>query len=196
VLKPIQRALPVAAVLAAVVTQAHAQGEMPQFDFSNPLLLAQVVWGAVIFVALYFVFSRVALPQVASVIAAREEKIGGDLEQARLAKDRADKAVAELNEARRVAFVEAQTALAQATQKAKDEAAARSAETNARLDRQLAESEKQIGAARAGAMAALREAASDTADMLVTRLTGRAPDAQALRTAVAEALTARGLAGA
>jgi F-type H+-transporting ATPase subunit b len=195
-LKPFQRALPVAAALAAVVTQAHAQGEMPQFDFSNPLLLAQVVWGAVIFVALYFVFSRVALPQVASVIAAREEKIGGDLEQARLAKDRADKAVTELNEARRVAFAEAQTALAQATQKAKDEAAARGAETNARLDQQLAESEKQIGAARAGAMAALREAASDTADMLVTRLTGRAPDAQALRTAVGEALAARGLAGA
>jgi F-type H+-transporting ATPase subunit b len=192
----LQRALPIAAAFLAVATQAHAQGEMPQFDFSNPLLMAQVVWGAVIFVALYAVFSRVALPQVASVIAAREAKIGGDLEQARLAKDRADTAVAELNEARRVAFAEAQTALAAATQKAKDEAAARAAETNARLDQQLADSEKQIGAARAGAMAALREAASDTADMLVTRLTGRAPDAEALRNAVGAALAARGLTSA
>jgi F-type H+-transporting ATPase subunit b len=192
----LQRAVPFAAAFLAAATQARAQGEMPQFDFSNPLLMAQVVWGAVIFVALYAVFSRVALPQVASVIAAREAKIGGDLEQARLAKDRADTAVAELNEARRVAFAEAQTALAAATQKAKDEAAARAAETNARLDQQLADSEKQIGAARAGAMAALREAASDTADMLVTRLTGRAPDAEALRNAVGAALAARGLTSA
>jgi hypothetical protein len=45
-------------------------------------------------------------------------------------------------------------------------------------------------------MAALREAASDTADMLVTRLTGRAPDAEALRNAVGAALAARGLTSA
>ncbi len=173
---------------------AHAEGKMPQFDFANPLLTAQVVWGAIIFAILYFAFDRVGLPRVAGVIAAREQTIGGDLEQARLAKEKADRAVAELTEARRVAYAEAQAAQAAAAQKAKDAAAARSAEVNARLDKQLADSERQIAAARAGAMAALREAASDTADLLVFRLAGRPADSQAMRAAISDALAARGLA--
>jgi F-type H+-transporting ATPase subunit b len=185
-----------AAAATALVTAlpAHAEGNMPQFDFRNPLLVAQVVWGAIIFVGMYVAFTRIGLPQVASVLAAREQTIGGDLEQARIAKDKADRAVAELNEARRVAYAEAQTALSAATQKAKDAAATKAEEVNAKLDQQLADSEKQIAAARANAMSALREAAADTADMLVTRLAGRPADAQAVRAAVGDALTARGLA--
>lgn len=194
----VQRSIIVgAAVMASLVgtaLPAYAEGSMPQFDFRNPLLVAQVVWGAIIFVAMYVAFTRIGLPQVASVLAAREQTIGGDLEQARIAKDKADRAVAELNEARRVAYAEAQTALSAATQKAKEAAAAKAEEVNAKLDRQLADSEKQIAAARAGAMSALREAAFDTTDLLVARLAGRPADAQAVRAAVADALAARGLA--
>jgi F-type H+-transporting ATPase subunit b len=193
----VQRSIIVgAAVMASLVgtaLPAYAEGSMPQFDFRNPLLVAQVVWGAIIFVAMYVAFTRIGLPQVASVLAAREQTIGGDLEQARIAKDKADRAVAELNEARRVAYAEAQTALSAATQKAKEAAAAKAEEVNAKLDRQLADSEKQIAAARAGAMSALREAAFDTTDLLVARLAGRPADAQAVRAAVADALAARGL---
>ena len=67
---------------------------------------------------------------------------------------------------------------------------------NARLDEQLAESEKRIDAARAGAQSALREAASDTAEMLITRLSGRPASGDVVRAAVGRALAARGLAGA
>jgi F-type H+-transporting ATPase subunit b len=187
--------LALVAVLTAAAAPAYA-GDMPQFDFANPLTVAQIVWGGVIFVALYVLFSTVGLPRVEAVLTAREAKIDGDLEQARLAKDKADRAVAELNEARRVAYAEAQSAVAAAAQKAKDAAAARAAEVNARLDAQLAESEKRISAARAGAMAALREAAADTATMLITRLSGQAPAPEQLRDAVGAALSARGLANA
>lgn len=180
--------------LTGVALPARAEGNMPQFDVRNPLLLAQVIWGAIIFVGMYVAFTRIGLPQVAAVLAAREQTIGGDLEQARIAKEKADRAVAELNEARRVAYAEAQTILSAAAQKAKDAAAARAEEVNAKLDQQLADSEKQIAAARARAMSALREAAADTADMLVTRLAGRAADPQAVRAAVGDALAARGLA--
>jgi F-type H+-transporting ATPase subunit b len=183
-----------AALFAGAALPAHAEGKMPQFDFANPLLTAQVVWGAIIFAILYVAFGRIGLPKVEQVLQAREQAISGDLEQARLAKEKADRAVAELTEARRIAYAEAQSAQVLAAQKAKDAAAARSAEVNIRLDRQLAESERQIAAARAGAMAALREAASDTADLLVFRLAGRPADSQTMRAAISEALTARGLA--
>jgi F-type H+-transporting ATPase subunit b len=189
------RLLAPAVAFTAAAAPAYA-GNMPQFDFANPLTLAQIVWGGVIFVGLYGAFSTVGLPRVAAVLEARERAIGGDLEQARLAKEKADRAVAELNEARRLAYAEAQAAMATASQKAKEAAAAQAAEVAARLDKQLAESEARINQARAGAMAALREAASDTAEMLITRLAGRAPPADELRDAVGAALSARGLASA
>ena len=184
-----------AAALSCAALPAYAE-TMPQFDFANPLLRAQVVWGAIIFVALYVAASRVGLPAVASVLEARAATIGGDLEQARLARDRADRAVAELNEARRVAFGEAQAALAAATQRAKEAADAKSVEVNTRLDRQLAESRAQIEAAHATAMASLSGVAADTADALVARLTGRRADPARVRAAVNATLGARGLAGA
>lgn len=189
------RLLAYAAAFTAAAAPAYA-GNMPQFDFANPLTLAQVVWGGVIFIGLYAAFSTVGLPRVAAVLEARERAIGGDLEQARLAKEKADRAVAELNEARRVAYAEAQAAMATASQKAKEAAAAQAAEVAARLDKQLAESEARINAARAGALAALREAASDTAETLITRLAGQKPQPDLLREAVGAALSARGLASA
>jgi F-type H+-transporting ATPase subunit b len=176
----------------AVAAPAHAGG-MPQLDFGNKLLLSQVVWGAIIFALFYVGVSRYGLPRVDSILAMRAAVIGGDLEQARLSKQRADQAVAELNEARRLAYAESQAAVNAATQKAKDEAAAQAAEANARLDRQLAESEAQIGAARDRAMASLRDVAVDTADAIIERLTNRQPDLGRVRDAVDRGLRARGL---
>jgi len=184
-----------AAVLSCAALPAYAD-TMPQFDFANPLLRAQVVWGAIIFIALYVAASRVGLPAVASVLEARAATIGGDLEQARLARDRADRAVAELNEARRVAYGEAQAALAAAAQRAKEAADAKSIEVNTRLDRQLAESRAQIDAAHAAAMASLSDVAPDTAEALITRLAGVKAEPARVRAAVAASLGARGLAGA
>jgi F-type H+-transporting ATPase subunit b len=120
--------------------------------------------------------------------------IAEDLEQARLAKQNADRAVVELTAARSRAYAESQAEVAAATQKAKEAAALRAAEVNARLDRQLADAESQIAAARAGAMGALREVAADTAEAMVARLTGRGASTQDVANAVGEALGRRGLA--
>lgn len=180
------------AALCALASSAYADS-MPQLQFGNPLLTAQVVWGALIFLVFYILVSRWGLPRVGAILEHRENAIAQDLEQARLAKQTADRAVAELTEARRRAYAESQAALTAAAQKAKDEAAAKAAEVNARLDRQLAESEAQINAARGNAMAALRGVAAETAEAIVQRLTGRTAPA-AVSGAVAEALARRGLA--
>jgi F-type H+-transporting ATPase subunit b len=185
-----------AAMLVCAVVPARAAGTMPQFDFANPLLTSQVLWAAVIFVVMYAAFAWVGLPRVARILEAREQTIGGDLEQAHLAKAEADRAVAELNEARRRALAEAQAGIAAAAERAKQAAAEKSADLSARLDLQLAQGEARIAALRASARAALRNAATDTADDLITRLAGRAPDSARVSDAVGAALAERGLTGA
>ena len=189
-----KRLIIASSALTTVAGSACARDTMPQLQFSNPLLIAQVVWGALIFVGFYLAVSRWGLPRVGAILENRERTIGQDLEQARLAKQNADHAVAELTAARSRAYAESQAAVAGAAQKAKEEAAARAAEVNARLDRQLAEAESQIAAARAGAMGALREVAADTAEAMVTRLTGRSANTTDVANAVGDALGRRGLA--
>jgi F-type H+-transporting ATPase subunit b len=184
-----------AAAAACILAAGTARADtMPQLDFANPLLLSQVVWGAIIFAAFYAAVSTVGLPRVGAILAMREQTIGEDLEQARLAKNKADRAVADLNEARRRAYAESQAALNAATQKAKEDAAAQSAALNAKLDSQLKASEAQIAAARNQALGSLRGIATETTSSVITRVTGRAADPGRVQAAVSSLLAERGLA--
>jgi F-type H+-transporting ATPase subunit b len=178
-------------LLIAGVRAAHAE-QMPQLDFGNPLLLAQVVWLGIIFVALYLLLGRWALPQLAEVLRLRADTIAADLDKARSAKAQADAAVAELTEATRQAQARAQAEINEAVAAARLRQAEQAATLGAELDRQLAEAEQRIAAARQSAMGALRDVAGQAAGALVTRLTGRSPDPSSLDRAVADALTARG----
>ena len=171
---------------------AMAEG-MPQLDFSTPLTLSQVVWGAIIFVVLYIMLSKTGLPMVASVLEERATKISKDLDEARAAKASADAGMAQADQATAKARAESQAAINAALDEAKKAAAAQAELLNARLEKQLQDSEVQIDRARASAMSALRQVATDTAATVVTRLTGTAPDAGRLDGAIGSALAARGI---
>ena len=166
---------------------------MPQLNFANKLLTAQVVWGAMIFAVFYLLVSRWGLPKVGAILEMRAGTIAADLERAHASKQDADAAVAELTEARRRANAQSQAAIADATAKAKAASAARMAEQDARLDAQLSQSETQIAEARNAAMGALRQVATDTASAIVARLTQSEPDEQRVAGAVGELLHERGL---
>lgn len=165
---------------------------MPQLDFQNVLTVSQVVWMALIFGALYMLLSQYALPQVASVLESRDARITADLDSARLAKAGADSAAAEVQAATRRASTEAQAAIATAVADAKAQAAEQARIANEQLDSQLSEAEGRIAAARTQAMAALREVASDTASVVVARLTGRPADATSVNAAVGAVMATRG----
>ena len=65
---------------AAHAAEEHGGGGLPQL---NPETFpTQLFWGAVAFIALYLLMSRVALPRVAAVIDERGERIGEDLDKA------------------------------------------------------------------------------------------------------------------
>jgi F-type H+-transporting ATPase subunit b len=164
---------------------------MPQLDFANPLTIAQVVWLAIIFFALYLLLDLWALPQVSVVLKDRAARIEADLEAARAAKAHADTAVAELTAATRKAQADAQAAVTTAVEAATAEAATQSATANARLDALLAQAEKRIDAARAASVGALQAVAVTTTAEIVARLTGFAPDTAIVENAVGRALAAR-----
>jgi F-type H+-transporting ATPase subunit b len=182
------------AIVALLMVPAAAMAEgMPQLDFKTPLTTSQVVWGAIIFVVLYILLSRTGLPMVASVLEERATKIAKDLDEARAAKASADAGMREADEATAKAHAQAQAAINASLDEAKKAAAAQAEVLNARLEKQLQDAEAQIAQARASAMSALRQVATETAATVVTRLTGKAPDAGRLDGAVASALAARGI---
>ena len=92
---------------------------MPQLDFSTPLTTGQVVWGAVIFVVLYLLLSRWALPQVGAVLEKRAVHIAATSTRRRRRRRRPTRAVAELTAATASARAEAQAAVNQAADQAK-----------------------------------------------------------------------------
>jgi F-type H+-transporting ATPase subunit b len=179
-----------AAVVAAAPVLAMADG-LPQLDFANKLTSYQVLWGVVIFVILYILASRTALPPVERVLEARAKRIAGDLEGAKVAKERADAGAKSAADATAKARAEAQAAIASALEQARDAATTQAAALNERLNQQLKEAESEIAAARGAALAALPGVAAETAAALVTRLTGVAPDSARLTGAIDAALAAR-----
>jgi F-type H+-transporting ATPase subunit b len=180
-----------ASAAALAVPGAALADTLPQMDFGNLLTTYQVLWGAVIFLILYVLASRTALPKVGAVLEARAERIAGDLEDAREAKARADAGIQAASDATAKARSEAQAAMNSALESSKQAAAVQSAALNDRLDLQLKEAEGQIAAARGAALEALPGVAIDTAVTLIRRLTGAMPDPARLSSAINAAMAAR-----
>jgi F-type H+-transporting ATPase subunit b len=194
--RSMMRWFPMACVLAAalVPVRGHAAGQgggMPQLDFGNTLVVAQVVWMLLIFAALYWLVKERGLPLVAEVLEERRRRIEADLEAAQASKAEADAALAAHRDATLKARAEAQNAINAALHAAQSAAEADAQVLNARLAAQIRTAEERIDASRSAAMGALREVATDTAEALVTRLVGQA-DRAALGRAVERELAARG----
>ncbi|HXT80718.1 MAG TPA: F0F1 ATP synthase subunit B' [Acetobacteraceae bacterium] len=189
---PFSRIALAASGLLMLPAAAMAEG-MPQLDFQNPLTTSQVVWGAIIFIVLYILAARFALPKVGVVLEERARHIARDLAGAEAAKANADTGVEEAMAATAKARADAQAAIGAAVDEAKKAATARAEAANAQLEKKLQDAETQIAAARTAAMGAIRDVASDTAETLIARLTGGRPDQQRLQSAIGAALLARGV---
>jgi F-type H+-transporting ATPase subunit b len=161
----------------------HASGGLPQFDLSQ--WPGQMVWMLLIFGLLFLLFRYVFVPAVGGTIAEREDKIGGDIGQARRLRDEAEaqsKAAAEeLAEAR----ARAQKLAADAKAAVTAEASKRQAEEESRLGQVMAEAEARIAAARTEAMSQVRGIAAETAQAIVEKLTGSAVNADEVERALA-----------
>ena len=167
-------------------TSAHATG-MPQLDFRNPLVNGQVIWGCVIFLVFYFALSRAMLPRVGRVLEDRSKRIRDDLDIARKAKRDTDKAIAELQQARKDALIEAKEHLQSALEEERLATEKRIREVHDRLKAEIDEAERDISAEKERALGSVRGIAYETTQLLVKRLVGVTPDNQHLQEQVENA---------
>jgi F-type H+-transporting ATPase subunit b len=160
-----------------------ASSGLPQFDLGQ--WPGQMVWMLIIFGILVLLFTYVFTPRVGGTIADREDKIGGDIGQARRLRDEAEAqsraAAEELAEAR----ARAQRLAADAKAAVAAEAAQRQGAEEARLAQVMADAEARIAAARTAAMGQVRGIAAETAQAIVEKLTGAAADQAEVERALA-----------
>ncbi len=169
-------------------TQAPGGAKPPFPPFDKQTFGSQLIWLAIAFVALYVLLARVALPRVASIFAARKQKLESDLASAAKAKTASEAAIASYEKALAEARAKAQATAAAAKQQFAAEADEKKKKLDANLAVKLAEAEKQIDATRKAAMGNVRSIAVDTASAIVERLTGTAPAKPAVEKAVDAAL--------
>jgi F-type H+-transporting ATPase subunit b len=149
---------------------------------------SQLLWLALTFVALYLLMSRVALPRIGSIIEDRRQRIASDFAEAERLKAESDAASVAYEKSLTDARGRAQ-ALANETREREAKAAesARKA-LDAKLNAQIGEAEKTIGARRSAAMTNVQGIAVDAAAAIVERLTGLAPAGREVEVAVADVL--------
>jgi F-type H+-transporting ATPase subunit b len=163
----------------------HGGGFPP---FQKDTFASQLLWLTLVFVALYLLMSRIALPRIGSILEARRQRIDGDLAEAARLKEASDAAIAAYEKSLADARARAQT-LANET-RVKEAAAAEAARKalDAKLNEHIAEAEKTIAKTKTAAMANVRDIATETAATIIERLIGATPPGQQVADAVAHVL--------
>jgi F-type H+-transporting ATPase subunit b len=167
--------------LEHVPAREHGGGFPP---FQKDTFASQLLWFTIVFVGLYLLMSRFALPRVASILEDRRRRIETDLAQAQRLKAESDAAIAAYEKALADARSRAQAVANETRQKAAAEAEASLKTLDAMLGSRIADAEKIVAEKRAAAMLNVRDIATDAALAIVERLIGSAP----ARTQVAEAV--------
>ena len=175
-----------------MATKAHTEqpsgGKPPFPPFNKDTFASQLVWLALTFVLLYLLMSRVALPRVGGIIAARSTQVAADLAEAQKLKDETDGAIAAYEKTLADARANAQALAAQTRDKLMAAADQRRKQLEGKLNEKLAEAEKTIVATKTAAMSNVRAIATEAAAAIVQRLIGTAPDDRAVADAVTDAL--------
>lgn len=171
--------LQAAASTVADASQAAASGgegaasyPFPPFDASN--FPSQIVWFVIVFLALYFVMSRLALPQIGGIIDKRRGRIDGDLQEAERLKGETDKAIAAYEEALATARKNAQSIAEDTRTSIRADLEAKRKAVEAELGSKMADAESRIQKTKAEALGRVGEIAAETATAVVKQLTGEA----------------------
>ncbi len=162
---------------------AHEATIFPPFDAST--FPSQILWFALTFAVLYVLMSRVALPQIGSIIDKRKARIEGDLREAERLRGETDKAVAAYEQALSDARKNAHGIAEETRTSIKADLDGKRKAVEDDLSRKVADAEARITQNKNAAMTRVNEIAAETAIALVTQLTGEA-NAADVNAAVAE----------
>jgi F-type H+-transporting ATPase subunit b len=155
---------------------------MPQLDPSN--YAGQIFWLVITFVTLYWVLVKLALPRVAEVLEARQQKIDDDLDRAAASKQEAETVLAAYDKRLAEGTAEAQGLLRQASEEMAAEAAKRHEALAARLAEDGRAAEARILEAKTAAIGNIAQVAAEVAQSAARRLIGVEVEAKAAGAAV------------
>lgn len=162
-----------------------AGGGMPQLDSST--YASQILWLILTFSLLYYLLKTKALPRVADILEARQERISNDLDKAANLRAEAESAAEEYAKV----VADAQAKASEAIKATRDKVTADIAERGAALDKKLAEkianAEAAIDAARQSALAELDTVAVSAAQAATQQLIGVEVSAAEAEAALAQA---------
>lgn len=159
---------------------------MPQLAFET--FVPQLVWLTIVFVVLYVLMSRIALPRIAAVIEGRRDRITADLDEAARSKRQTDEAIAAYEKALKEARDKAHAIAQETRDKLAAETERQRLDIEAKLAEKIGQAEAAIAATKTAALANVRAVAVDVAGAIVGRLLGEDPDKAATERAVDAAL--------
>lgn len=166
----------------ALGTPPDAAGPgMPQLAFET--FGNQIFWLIVALVVIHFVFTKIALPRIAGVLAERQGTITSDISAADELKQQAVEAEAAYNQALADARAEAQRIVAEAKADIQADLDAARAKADAEIAAKTAESEKAIAEIRDGAADSAKAVAKDTVKEILGAM-GFSADTKAVDAAV------------
>jgi F-type H+-transporting ATPase subunit b len=178
-----------ASLLLTSGTAFAKSGGMPQLDFKD--FAPQLVWLAILFVVLYLIMSRLAVPAISDTLEKRQARIQADLDAAEKANDATREAVAAYEKRLADAREEARRLTRDRGEADSAALAKRLGEVGERLGGQIAEAEKRIAGQRATVMAGLEQMATDIAAAAYAKLVGQPADQSALAAKVGAAKGSR-----
>ena len=162
---------------------------MPQLDVTT--FSSQIIWLTITFAALFFVMWKIAVPKIADVLEARQQRIEDNLDKAATFKKDAEAAIEAYEKAIADARSEALGLINETAQEIQAEASKREAELAEKLQAQIAKSETAIAKAQETAIAGIRDMAQDVAIAATEKLSGKAPKASDAGNAIDAAMKAR-----
>ncbi len=158
---------------------------MPQLDSAT--WLSQIIWLAISFTILLILMWWVALPKVRRTLEDRQHKIDNDLQEAERLRDEANDALKAYEEALSQARSKASAIASEMSNRIAEEANSKRTELEDKLVQESDDAERRIAAARASALASVRDvAASATADV-TAKLMDLSPDPKTIADALDDA---------
>lgn len=146
---------------------------MPQLD--PTWFASQIFWLAITFLTLFFILSRIILPPLMGIMTQRRETVEGDLMTAQTMKAQAEEAKELYERTLAEARARSQQLLNDAMQEQKARGEQASKELETQVSKKLSDAEARIQAKKNELMAALTPAASELAQLIVTKLVENAP---------------------
>jgi F-type H+-transporting ATPase subunit b len=174
--------------MAETTAHTEAPAGHPKFPpFESEHFPSQLVWLAISFVLLYVLMSRIALPRIGGIMAARSKVISDDLAAAERLKEQSNAAQAAYEKALADARGRAQGIAATRREQQARETEESHKRLEAQLHERIAAAEQSIARSRSAAMSNVRSIAAETASAIVEHLIGQRPRDEDIAAALGDA---------